>query len=121
MAHVRQDSFWRRNGLSLVFGALMALTIAAHAMAGWRIEVRDARAGHEVAPTLVDYVSSPDFLSSLFENWESEFLQMALFVALKKSRNQCPSRRSRGRYARAVGGSACTSTPCQDRFSCSSS
>lgn len=32
--------------------------------------------------TLSAYAVSPDFLSSVFENWESEFLQMAAYVVL---------------------------------------
>lgn len=31
---------------------------------------------------LLEYISSGDNLSALFENWESEFLQMAAYVML---------------------------------------
>ena len=31
---------------------------------------------------LIAYIGSGDFLSALFENWESEFLQMSAYVML---------------------------------------
>lgn len=75
-------TFWRDNGLSLAFGGLTLLSIGGHAWAGFCAD-REARleAG---SPTrdLGSYLLSGEFSSSLFENWESEFLQMALFVVL---------------------------------------
>jgi hypothetical protein len=37
---------------------------------------------HREALTLADYLASGHFLSALFENWESEFLQMSAYVVL---------------------------------------
>lgn len=89
------DSFARRNGLTLVFGALMLLTMVGHALAGWRLGVHAAESEHARPPTLSHYVASPAFLSSLFENWESEFLQMGLFVLLTVHFRQKGSSESR--------------------------
>ena len=58
------------------------MTLAGHLFTGWYFNTAD-RAGHGQAPqALLAYIGSGEFLSSLFENWESEFLQMGLFVLL---------------------------------------
>lgn len=89
-------SFLRRNGLSVVFLALFALTLAGHLFTGWHFNTAD-RAGHGQAPqALLEYVRSGEFLSSVFENWESEFLQMGLFVLLTVWLRQKGSSESRG-------------------------
>jgi hypothetical protein len=89
------ESFWRRNGLSLVFGGLMAVTLALHALTGLRVE--NSERAHEGKPPLDlrSYVSSGPFQSTLFENWESEFLQMGMFVLLTVSLRQKGSSESR--------------------------
>ena len=77
-----EPGFFRRNGLTLVFGLLTVLALAGHGLAGWWHE-NDERA-LEALPLLplAGYLASGGFLSSLFENWESEFLQMGAFVLL---------------------------------------
>lgn len=76
------DSFFGRNGLTLVFSALMLLTLVGHLLTGWRVSNDDRREHGGASQTLTEYAGDPHFLSSLFENWESEFLQMGLFVLL---------------------------------------
>jgi hypothetical protein len=72
----------RDNGLSIALFALFALSVAGHGWAGW-IANNEELARDGVAPlTLFSYLSGAAFNSSLFENWESEFLQMATFVLL---------------------------------------
>src|SRR5688572_30422023 len=89
------ESFFRRNGLSLVFGALMLVTLVLHAVTGWRAENQE-RALHDRPPLeLVEYVEGGAFQSTMFENWESEFLQMGLFVLLTVSLRQKGSSESR--------------------------
>ena len=90
-----KNSFARNNGLSLVFAALMALTLLLHALTGWLADNHQRR--HEGKPehSLPAYVASGPFQSSLFENWESEFLQMGLFVVLTVSLRQKGSSESR--------------------------
>lgn len=46
------------------------------------VELEDARRHAQPDLTLFTYAASPQFLSSVFENWESEFLQMAAYVVL---------------------------------------
>jgi hypothetical protein len=105
------DSFLRRNGLSLAFGAMMLASLVLHAFAGLRVENQERE--HEGRPpqAIADYVASGAFQSSLFENWESEFLQMALFVLLtvplrqkgsSESRKMHPSQEQRRKYPASV-------------------
>ena len=77
-----QASFMRRNGLTIVFGLLAFGSLFGQALTGWRVE-NGERAMHALGPlTISQYLGGGAFLSALFENWESEFLQMGLFVLL---------------------------------------
>lgn len=72
----------RDNGLSITLFLLFGLSVIGHGWAGWIANNHDLmRDGH--APiALAAYLSGPQFQSTLFENWESEFLQMAAYVIL---------------------------------------
>lgn len=72
----------RDNSLTLMLMALFAASIIGHALAGWRVDIQDAMRHGENGASLWTYVASAQFLSSVFENWESEFLQMAAYVTL---------------------------------------
>jgi hypothetical protein len=72
----------RENGLSLILLALFALSMLGQALAGWRSYDEERRQHQEPAVTLATYLISGSFLSAIFENWESEFLQMGAFVVL---------------------------------------
>ncbi|HYE07533.1 MAG TPA: DUF6766 family protein [Planctomycetota bacterium] len=74
--------FLRDNGLTIVLLAVTALTLVGHALTGWRTHVADQEDHGEAPITLAAYLIDPAFLESVAENWESEFLQMAAFVAL---------------------------------------
>jgi len=74
--------FFRRNGLTLVLLVLFFLSWVGHAYMGWKTSRLDS---HEnIRPVLSGwaYLRSSEFWSTTFENWESEFLQMAIFVVL---------------------------------------
>ncbi len=72
----------RDNGLTLALLALFGVSLIGQALTGWASE-NQARADH-AQPVLAftSYLISGEFLSALFENWESEFLQMWAFVML---------------------------------------
>ena len=75
-----QLSFWKRNSLSIVVLSLMLIFLFAQAFTGWK-EYNNERKEHgytEVA--FSKYLSTGHFVQATFENWESEFLQMALYV-----------------------------------------
>ena len=89
-----QHGFLRRNGLVLVFSALALASLAGHAWAGF-LDARQEHAQHGERISIADYMRGGDFLSSVFENWESEFLQMGLFVLLTVSLRQRGASESR--------------------------
>jgi len=70
------------NSLTLVLLLLFAASIVGQWLAGWHVAIEDAARHGAVAPSLLFYTISPEFLSSVFENWESEFLQMSAYVVL---------------------------------------
>jgi hypothetical protein len=77
--------FLRENGLSLVLLALFLLCLLGQSLAGfldWNEELR--RHGRRTLD-FVQYLGSGHFVEATFENWESEFLQMSLYVLLTVS------------------------------------
>lgn len=70
------------NGLSIVLVALFALTLFGQSVTGLYEYNEDQREhGHPTAG-YGEYLSTGHFIEATFENWESEFLQMAAFVVL---------------------------------------
>jgi hypothetical protein len=78
----RRESFWSRNALSLVCFAIFAALLVAQSLTGWRSDVADALQHGEPEMSYWTYLTTGHFFEALFENWESEFLQMAAFVLL---------------------------------------
>ncbi len=74
--------FFKNNGLTVVLLLLFAGSILGHLLAGWRVANSDAVHHGQHVMTLSAYAISHEFLSSVFENWESEFLQMSAYVVL---------------------------------------
>ncbi len=72
----------RDNGLSIVLLLLFALAIVGHGWAGWISENEDRMREGLPVLQLASYLASGAFISSVFENWESEFLQMGAYVCL---------------------------------------
>jgi len=84
-----------RNGLSVFFISIFLITLFAQAITGWKehnSELQDLGAS---ALGLGTYLSSGHFISATFENFESEFLQMALYVLLTISLRQIGSAESK--------------------------
>lgn len=75
-------SFLRRRGLlCALFGIFGCLTLA-QAMAG-RSDFNTERSGHGAPPLgWSQYLREGHYYEALFENWESEFLEMGVFVVL---------------------------------------
>ncbi|WP_064750187.1 DUF6766 family protein [Lysobacter antibioticus] len=74
--------FWRRNSLSLVLLALFGISLFGQIAAGRAVLDRE-RVEHGQPPLdWGEYFRRGQFLSATFENWESEFLQMGLYVLL---------------------------------------
>ena len=73
----------RENGLAIVWLGLFFVTlIFGQSCAGQREYNSDRREHGQPEVTYVEYVTSAHFVEATMENWESEFLQMFLFVAL---------------------------------------
>jgi hypothetical protein len=72
----------RDNGLSLTLFALFAVSIVGHGWAGWIANNEELIRDGITPLTLGAYLQGGKFVSTVFENWESEFLQMWAYVML---------------------------------------
>ena len=74
--------FLKNNSLSLFFFLFFVISLIGQTYFGF-CEFNKEREQEQLAVlSLPSYLSSGHFISATFENWESEFLQMALFVWL---------------------------------------
>jgi hypothetical protein len=78
----QSHGMWRANGLSIVLTALFLTTLLGHSLAGWRFNNEELVQHGRPELTYSQYVRSGEFMESVAENWESEFLQMAAYVVL---------------------------------------
>jgi hypothetical protein len=73
---------WRNNNLSIVLVLLFAVSLVGHAIAGWKAHNAEQRQHRQPEIALSEFLWSAEFGETVFENWESEFLQMAFYVIL---------------------------------------
>ncbi len=79
---MKTNGFLKRNALSLVFLLLMIISLTGQIYTGW-MDHNDFLANYDQpAISITSYLASGHFLQATFENWESEFFQMALLVIL---------------------------------------
>jgi uncharacterized protein DUF6766 len=74
--------FLRENSLSIVMFSLFFVFLLAQSLTGWRTANQENQEHHQPTESYVGYLGSGSFAEATFENWESEFLQMAGFVLL---------------------------------------
>lgn len=74
--------FFRNNGLSIVFFTFFLLTLAGQFFSGFSDHNKERQEEGQLSLSYSGYFHSGHFIQATFENWESEFLQMALFVLL---------------------------------------
>lgn len=74
--------FLRNNGLSLVMFGMFAIMLMGHSCSGHIEHNNNLAERGQSAISYVSYLGSGAFVESVFENWESEFLQMAAYVLL---------------------------------------
>jgi hypothetical protein len=72
----------KHNGLGLTMGALFLVSIVGQSLAGVREYNEDQRSHDQPTVSWAAYVRTANFAEAVFENWESEFLQMGLFILL---------------------------------------
>jgi hypothetical protein len=73
---------WRNNNLSIVLVALFLLCLVGHALCGWRAYNEEQEEHGQSAVPFAEFLRSAEFGETVFENWESEFLQMGFYVIL---------------------------------------
>ena len=72
----------RDNSLSIVFGVLLLVTLAAQALVGLAGYNEAARTAGLAEIDLWRYVTSSSFAVDVAENWQSEYLQFTLYILL---------------------------------------
>jgi hypothetical protein len=95
MPAAKKRSFLYKNALSLFFLFLFLITLGGQALTGWR--EHNAELKEKKAPEigLSTYLYSGHFISATFENFESEFLQMAMYVLVTIKLRQIGSSESK--------------------------
>src|SRR5688572_25759993 len=73
---------WKNNSLSIVLFGLFFLCLLGQYVAGFYTHNEEQRQHRAPEATFAGYVLEGHFLEALFENWESEFLQISAFVVL---------------------------------------
>ena len=70
------------NGLSIALISFFLVFAAIQAVAGWHTRNEELALAGQQTDTLAHYLTTGHFGEALFENWESEFLQMGAYVFL---------------------------------------
>ncbi|VFA40614.1 DUF6766 family protein [Chryseobacterium indologenes] len=90
-----RTGFFYRNGLSIVLIVLMICSLIGQFLTGWKTENKELAESGQEALRIYEYLYSGHFIQATFENWESEFLQMMLYVLLTISLRQKGSSESK--------------------------
>ena len=87
--------FFYKNSLSIVMLALMLFFLIGQFYTGWKEFNNEHVEQGMPAISAGDYFFTGHFMQATFENWESEFLQMAMYVMLTVSLRQKGSAESK--------------------------
>jgi hypothetical protein len=90
-----KNNFFYRNGLSIVVLSLFLVFLFCQFITGWHVKNNELSEAQLPSLTLFQYFCSPHFMQATFENWESEFLQMGMYVLLTVSLRQKGSAESK--------------------------
>lgn len=88
------------NALSLVLFGLFFLTLIGLMMNGYAHQNEELQAHGQQTQSFSSYLVSSEFYEAVFENWESEFLQMGMLVILTiwlKQQGSADSKKMRGK------------------------
>jgi hypothetical protein len=85
----------KRNGLSIVLLLLLLCFLGGQVWTGFLAHNQELADAHRTSLDLWEYLQSGHFVSATFENWESEFLQMGMYVLLTVTLRQKGSAESR--------------------------
>jgi hypothetical protein len=74
--------FFYNNGLTIVLLSLFLFTLAGQYFTGFSEYNEDLKTHGKPEVTYIGYFGEGHFIEAVFENWESEFLQMSAFILL---------------------------------------
>lgn len=74
--------FFRNNGLSIVLFFLFLFSITGQYFTGHNEYNEDRKTHGRAEVSYIEYFGEGHFIEAVFENWESEFLQMGMYVVL---------------------------------------
>jgi hypothetical protein len=72
----------KNNGLSVAMFTIFLITLIGMSIVGWQHENNQLQSHNSPTQSYGQYVTGGDFVEAVFENWESEFLQMWALVVL---------------------------------------
>ncbi|HET8523701.1 MAG TPA: DUF6766 family protein [Thermomicrobiales bacterium] len=72
----------RDHSLTIVMFSLFVIFLIAQSLTGMRTYNQDQREHEQATAGYIDYLQSGHFVEATFENWESEYLQMGVYVLL---------------------------------------
>ena len=72
----------RNNGLAVAMFSIFVVALVGMSLFGWASENSDRTDHGQSTQSYGTYLASGDFIEGVFENWESEFLQMWALVML---------------------------------------
>lgn len=78
----RMKKFIKENSLSIVLFSLFLIFLLALSFAGTAYENQERTTHNQPSISYGEYITSGGFVEAVFENWESEFLQMGALVVL---------------------------------------
>jgi hypothetical protein len=77
---MKKNSFFYNNSLSLVIFVIFIFFLCGQAFTGWKEHNKEMEEKGGEQLELGSYLASAHFIEATFENWESEFLQMGMYV-----------------------------------------
>lgn len=95
-------NFWKNNSLSIVMFLLFFIFLTAQSVTGHRANNQELEDHGQPTQSYISYIGSGDFVEGVFENWESEFLQMGSYVFLTvflRQRGSAESKKIEGEEA----------------------
>ena len=72
----------RDNALAIVLLGLFVVFLAGQSIAGYLTNNSELQSHGQATITFLEYITTGNFIEAVFENWESEFLQMGALVWL---------------------------------------
>jgi hypothetical protein len=77
---MQKSSFIYRNSLSIVIFSIFIIFLFGQTYTGWKEFNKEMKEKGGQTVELKRYMVTPHFFEATFENWESEFLQMGMYV-----------------------------------------